>query len=521
MKRLSLFLALSSYLLALSFQLNAQERIMLISDPHVLAQSLVQPGSAFDNMMSSQRKMLDLSEPAWYALMDTALKYRPDLLLIPGDLTKDSELASHQLVINSLNTLREAGIPTLLIPGNHDIGGDAYAYFGTLKQKVENLKDAEWESAYSFVYDQVKAKDPNSHSFIAEPFKGVSVIGIDAAHDNASIGSLSDKTLSWILTQADSARAKGHMIIAMSHWQLLEHFDRQGTLESSCRINNADDIRDSLMAHGVRLVLTGHFHVNGITTYVGITDSIVEITTGSPITYPCPYRFLTLSEDRTTVDVQTYDLKSLANYPDLQPYSRTWMEQHSANMIPTLSLRLWNKSDKIVDLLAQYVGQEIANRLKDRCIPKTDSAKVALVQKYFGSTVIQLYLLHSDANEPEYPQADSLAQEMYKGLEGFIDELLSADPAIKMVLGSLLQRSAKELAQVPVQSLVEDVTGWASTDPNRTDDLHLALKLYNGYWREALDETLITPAASKSIINGTLIIHRGDHDYLPNGQEVK
>ena len=86
---------------------------MVISDPHVIAQSLLQPGTAADEMLASGRKMLDLSEPAWKALMDTALLYQPDLLLIPGDLTKDGEAISHDTVVASLARLQSAGIPTL------------------------------------------------------------------------------------------------------------------------------------------------------------------------------------------------------------------------------------------------------------------------------------------------------------------------------------------------------------------------------------------------------------------------
>ena len=55
--------------------------------------------------MTKQRKMLDLSEPIWYALMDTAMKYRPDLLLIPGDLTRDGEPEAHAVGIAAADLL--------------------------------------------------------------------------------------------------------------------------------------------------------------------------------------------------------------------------------------------------------------------------------------------------------------------------------------------------------------------------------------------------------------------------------
>ena len=103
----------------------AQDRVMLFADPHVLASSLVEQGAAMDEMMAGQRKMLDLSEEVFLSLIDTALAHKPALLLIPGDLTK-----SHNMVAEQLRKLQASGINVLVVPGNHDIGANAYAYRG-------------------------------------------------------------------------------------------------------------------------------------------------------------------------------------------------------------------------------------------------------------------------------------------------------------------------------------------------------------------------------------------------------
>ena len=518
MKRILFILAL------LPMMTVAQERIMVIADPHVLAQSLVTPGEAMDNMMAGQRKMLDLSEQAWNAVVDTALKYRPELVLIPGDLTKDSEKTSHELVAASLRRLNEAGVQTLVIPGNHDLDGKAYAYQGDQKTAVENLPDSAWETMYACVYNQVSAKDPNSHSYAAEPLEGVTVLGIDGAHGSASIGSLSDATLNWLLAQADSANAKNHMIIAMSHWQLLEHIDKQQRLESSCRFKNANALRDSLVRHGVHVILTGHFHVNGITTHhdsINANDSIVEITTGSPITYPCPYRWLTLSHDRKSLTVTTEDLQALSSLPDLQTYSREWMREHARNMVPQMSLRVWSRVDEAKAKVASQFGEKVAERLINNCIPQTDSAKMALVDKYMGSTAVELYLVHSDANEPEHPEADSLAQEVYTGMAGMIDEMLDADPIVKSMLIIPMTLYAQTIAEAPVQSLVEDVTNWGTYRANRTDDLNLTLTIADGYQHEVLHNTNAAPQPVKLLHNGQVIIFRDGKRFTLLGQEIE
>ncbi len=500
----------------------AQERIMIVADPHVLPQSLIAEGSEeFDAMMAKQRKMLDLSEAAWIAMMDTAMKYQPSLLLIPGDLTKDSEKASHELVANSLRVLEEANIKTFVIPGNHDIGGNSYRYEGTQKIPVDNLPDEEWESTYSWIYDSVVAKDPSSHSYVAEPLEGLSILGIDGAHNTAGTGWLSDETLAWILAQADSACAKGNTIIAMCHWQILEHFDMQGSLESACRLKDADAIRDSLMHHGVRLLLTGHFHVNGITTFRDTTsltnDSIVEITTGSPITYPCPYRWLTLSEDRTQVQVQTDDIMALATQPDLLPYSREWMRIHAQNMIPEMTLRAWRKIDENMDKLVAYSGIPAAT-IKS-VLPQTDSAKIALTNKYFGSTIVDLYLVHSEANEAQNPESDSLATELYNGMDGMITEICSSNFLLAK-MSPVFSFMAQELARPIVQSLVEDINLYGTDYANRTDDLHLTLRI-NDQNEQAIETIRENTADVKKIIlDGQLFIRNGDNLYTPQGQRL-
>lgn len=497
---------LAALLPLLSF---AQERIMVIADPHVLPQSVIDQEPDFDEYMQTQRKMLDLSEPIWNALLDTALKHKPELVLIPGDLTRDGETAAHEAVSNGIARLQESGIRTLVIPGNHDLPGE------------------NWETLYPGTFENAE-KDADSHSFAVEPIQGLTVIGIDGSDGKASIGKLSAATQAWILEQADAAVAKGNMIIAMAHWQILEHFDQQATLESSCRFSNADELRDELMHHGVRLVLTGHFHVNGITTFrdtTGLTnDSLVEITTGSPITYPCPYRWLTISEDRKRVAVETDYIRSLGNIADFTTYSREWMYEHTQNMVPGLATRAWSKvfakwDEKIVPMLEQVHLESYANALKS-LLPQDEETQIALAQTYLAKPASNLYLFHSEANENEHPQeGQALADAVYAGVEGMMDDIFGAD-WMGIVLKKIFLPFALAAVEEPVQSMVEDKTLLNTPHADVTDDLHPILFIndaeHTGF--EALEEE--ASCAIKFILNGQLFIQKGDRIYTPQGQQI-
>ena len=519
------------FLVVFSSMTFAQERVMVIADPHVLASSLVEEGAAMDKMMAGQRKMLDLSEVAFTALVDTALLHKPALVLIPGDLTKDSEVVSHDVVVEQLSRLQSAGINTLVIPGNHDIGGKAFAYRGGESVPVESLSDSEWESKYAMVYEQALAKDPNSHSYVAEPLRGVTVLGIDASHEDGE-GYLSDETLAWVLAQADEANAKGNMILAMCHWQVLEHVDDGGMItDISARLQAADTIRDELMAHGVHMLLTGHVHVNSISTYrdtiAVIGDSIVEISTGSPITYPCPYRWLTIASDRSTVEVSTAMLSALPEQDDLTTYSREWMKEHIEIMMPSLSVRLYDKAASVMekrveDMLKNVpMGSMLISAFKNS-LPQTDEEKYALVNKHLASTIVDLYLLHSIANEPQHAEADSLAQAMYTGIGAMIHELTDAVLKSFVALQEEMITNIQNANRPAIQSLVEDRTHWATLYSDLTDDLM-------GQW--VINETIpysavenVTNAAADGVIYdilGRRVTDKAKHGiYIENGKKI-
>ena len=465
------------------------ERIMVIADPHVLAPSLMTQGAALDSMMVGQRKMIDLSASVFSALVDTALTHRPDLILIPGDLTKDGEKVSHEWMAAQLAQLREAGIPTLVIPGNHDIRSTAsYAYDGDNKTKVENVTDAEFDAIYASYMGAMK--DAGSHSYVAEPIAGVTVLAMDGSNGNAGEGSLSNNTLNWLLNQADAATAKGNMVIAMCHWQLIDHFDQQSVYVAACQLKNAKTVAQQLAQHKVHLVLTGHMHVNDIcTAFYNPTsgtqpDSIVEIGSGSPITYPCPYRWLDIAQDRISASVQTDFISSLDTIPDLYAYSRAWQEEHTENMVPNMSKKLWSKVDAMIP-------SSLVNMLSG--LPKTDEERAEMFQRHMGSDVVAMYMLHSDGNEPTRPEKDSIVDAFTLHMSDMMDEVLDnsdLNVLTRAAAEGVMKPLAFSMTEAPVTSMTEDKT--TSDNPkyeNRTDDLELTLELNAPASEQGLENT--------------------------------
>src|SRR3712207_6769925 len=98
-------------------------KLAVLSDIHVMAPELLQEdGPAFQNYIARDRKMLKESVLLLKVAVDALVSERPDVVVVAGDLTKDGERVSHELVARQLlKPLHENGIPVYVIPGNHDV----------------------------------------------------------------------------------------------------------------------------------------------------------------------------------------------------------------------------------------------------------------------------------------------------------------------------------------------------------------------------------------------------------------
>ena len=198
----------------------ADHKIVVIADPHVMGNDLLvgnqnnEDGSAWQTYLAGSRKLIDYSQALFDQTVTTisGMTENPELVLIVGDLTKDGEQASHDYVKGKLDDLKDAGIPTLVIPGNHDWGtnnnnSDAVYYNGTTTSPAPTIETAaDFATFYAdYGYGASSERLENTLSYACEPITGLVVIGIDSGKD----GVLSETTLDWVCTKAAAARTAG------------------------------------------------------------------------------------------------------------------------------------------------------------------------------------------------------------------------------------------------------------------------------------------------------------------------
>lgn len=300
-------------------------KILVFSDDHLMEPSLYSDGKAFQEYLAEDRKMLAQSDAIMQEMTNIAVNDKSiNIVLVCGDLTKDGEELSHKRFASYLQQIKNSGKKVFVVPGNHDINNShSMKYIGDSQESTPTITPDEFQSIYSdYGFSQAIAKDPNSLSYIVEPVNGLWLFCLDPVRykENTSAsgpitgGKFSDATLSWIKSELQAAKAQNKLVIGMEHHGLIEHFKGQKTapISSDYVIDDWENVSQSFADLGMKVIFTGHFHANDITKRTLTNSFIFDIETGSLVTYPSPYRIITLSADKklkvTTSHIETINI---------------------------------------------------------------------------------------------------------------------------------------------------------------------------------------------------------------------
>jgi 3',5'-cyclic AMP phosphodiesterase CpdA len=281
-------------------------RFCVFSDPHYFDPDLGTSGSAFADYIENDRKLLAESEEIFRSLVRSILQEDVEFVLVPGDLTKDGELSGHKKVSEFLRQIENTGKKVYVIPGNHDISNPhAFSFSGDSTEPVPSVTAETFAEIYrDFGYDEALERDPNSLSYVVEPKSGLWILAMDSCRYRENTdspvtgGRLSGNTLNWVTKKLDQARSKDIVVIGMMHHGIVEHFTGQAMMFPEYVLEDWTTVSEEFADFGMQIVLTGHFHAQDIverTTDKG--NTVIDIETGSLVTYPCPYRVVQLDSD--------------------------------------------------------------------------------------------------------------------------------------------------------------------------------------------------------------------------------
>ena len=289
--------------------MNSHFRFGIISDLHIAVPQTVKNHA-------TRFHLTEVSIPVLEQVLEHLESCQLDFLLLPGDLTQDGEPENHQWLAQRLAKL---SFPVYAIPGNHDVP--------TLLPTENSIgfKD------FSSYYQQFGYQDFQQLYYTQEIIPGVQLIGLNSNHFNQEgkqLGYVDEEQLLWLAEILEQVQNK--LVLVMIHHNIIEHLPGQSThpLGKRYMLANAANLLVILRKYGVKLIFSGHLHVQDVSEL----DGIYEICTGSLVSYPHPYRLVELGIDdrgNQKINIKSYQVKSVPGWEHLAHTSREWMGNRS------------------------------------------------------------------------------------------------------------------------------------------------------------------------------------------------
>lgn len=285
-------------------------KLAFISDVHHYSELLGASGRAYELREGSDQKCLKETG----AVIDAAFeKFKNNDTLavcIAGDITNDGERVSHDEIYEKLKSLSEKK-KVYLITSTHDWCSDnnPRRFDGNeVFHDVETLTAPEITSYYSVFGENDELSYYETplglRSRCFQVCEGLRLIAVnDDCDGRGGRSGYSEEHLQWMITQLKNAEKGGCKVVAMEHHLLLHPFCR--FINSGQSIADNLEIASVLADNGLRLMFTGHSHMQRTTEFVSEKgNKITQINLGSLTGHPASVTYLTLDGENAEINVE-------------------------------------------------------------------------------------------------------------------------------------------------------------------------------------------------------------------------
>lgn len=345
--------------------------LYLASDLHYLSPKMTDFGKAFKlRTEADDGKVLPYLDQILDAFFEEVVDEKPTALILSGDISYNSEKVNLEELAKKLKKVQEAGVPVLVVPGNHDINHPwSASYFGDVERAAETV-DAQgfYDIFHEFGYDQAADRDPSSLSYLYKLDDRYWVMMLDTCiYDpvNEDGGRIRQSTLKWMKPWLKEAKKEGVTVIPVGHHNLLKE---SNVYVKNCTLENNEEVIKLFESYGLPVYISGHLHlqrikkdIEGPASDEAGTYGIYEIVSGALSIPPCQY------------GVMKWDDEGGFSYHTEKVDVSGWAKEHQLK-----DKHLLNFSSYSSEFLLEVVRYQIFKALHS--IP--DDRKIGMAQLY-------------------------------------------------------------------------------------------------------------------------------------------
>lgn len=367
-----------------------EKKAIIGTDIHYLSRTLTDGGSRFQHMVEhGDGKVVTYVEQITDAFLEEVIQERPDMLILSGDLTLDGEKKSHEELAEKLYRVEDAGIPVLVIPGNHDINNrHAAQYKGEERFPAEFTTPEEFREIYrDFGYDEAVSEDGATLSYVYEVDDYNCLLMLDTCQYQQKAlvgGAIMTSTYEWIEAELENAWDNGMNVIPVAHHNLL---DESEIYVEDCTIEHGEELVEILEGWGVPFFLSGHLHVQHAKRSEA-DRGIWEMVTSSLSTPACQYGNLIYRDDGSfsywtqSVDVERWAREHNRTEEDLlefnkfkEPFLRRVFYNQSYDKLQVISGLTMEQLDQMSELYSElnyHYYQGTAYQIREKTLRDPD-----------------------------------------------------------------------------------------------------------------------------------------------------
>lgn len=350
----------------ISCQIKSGEniKIFIAADPHHMSKKIYDNGKAFQDFINTgDCKLLKHSDEIIDGFIQDIEKYKPDIVIIPGDLTANGELESHIEFAKKLKTIQKSGACVFVIPGNHDIENPwAKKYIGGEAIEIDSITSDEFVDIYGpYGYSNALTRDEDSLSYLTTPSEDLWLLMLDSSKYKNNKkrncpemgGQLSYKTLKWIEQCSDLSKENNAKLIAVMHHSLIDHNE---IITEDYTIENNMKIIKTFQNCDIEIALTGHIHLQDIKSYNSNNKIIYDIATSCLIGYPNQYGVLDFMPDKG-YQYNTQPINMVENPKKFENCSKNFFQSQNFNKYYNSLLKSDQYSQKEIEAIAETVSR--------------------------------------------------------------------------------------------------------------------------------------------------------------------
>lgn len=317
----------------------------VISDTHLIADSLHDDGQAFSQMQkTSQGKDLYYQETALSAFVRMAEEKKPAAIIVTGDVTFNGERVSAERFAEIFKPLTKTKL--LVLPGNHDIyDGWAREFHGKKQYYAGQISPRMWRNIFRTSYETAVSVDNSSLAYSVQLNPDYLLILADSndygkeesSTAPATAGFLGKEQRKWIKEQLQYASQNNLRVIFCMHHNLYAH---NPAVNKGYVVDDYRELRKLLAQYNVKLVFSGHIHAQNIMSPQNSCPA-TEVVTTSFCSNDQGYGVVKVSPKEISYTCHHFKMKDYLTDKEKQNWTLTHFHDYLENIqLGTISAEL-------------------------------------------------------------------------------------------------------------------------------------------------------------------------------------